>query len=96
MLRVPDLVPTDLLEVQVKVCVALRAKLISEVKVNIGKLKVSQCCSIIVAVLCEPCKQKSKISVDLQRMYRCISGYMQNNVSRHTQLVLSKVKGMAG
>lgn len=40
MLRVPDLVPTDLLEVQVKVCVALRAKLISEVKVNIGKLKV--------------------------------------------------------
>lgn len=39
-LRVPDLVPTDSLEVQVKVCVALRAKLISEVKVNIGKLKV--------------------------------------------------------
>lgn len=39
-LRVPDLVPTDMLEVQVKVCVALRAKLVSEVKVNIGKLKV--------------------------------------------------------
>lgn len=42
-LRVPDLVPTDSLEVQVKVCVALRAKLISEVKVNIGKLKVGKC-----------------------------------------------------
>lgn len=39
-LRVPDLVPTDTFEVEVKVNVALRAKLVSEVKVNICKLKV--------------------------------------------------------
>lgn len=51
-LRVPDLVPTDPLEVQVKVCVALRAKLISEVKVNIGKLKVFYHGTVIVYLLC--------------------------------------------
>lgn len=39
-LRVPDLVPNDKYEVEVKVNVALRAKLVSEVKVNIHKLKV--------------------------------------------------------
>lgn len=41
-LRTPNLVPTDPLEVEIKVNVALRAKLISEVKVNICKLKVNQ------------------------------------------------------
>lgn len=40
-LRVPDLVPSDSVEVLIQVCVALRAKLVSEIKVNIGKLKVS-------------------------------------------------------
>lgn len=41
-LRTPNLVPTDSFEVEIKVNVALRAKLISEVKVNICKLKVTQ------------------------------------------------------
>lgn len=40
-LRTPNLVPTDPFEVETKVNVALRAKLISEVKVNICKLKVT-------------------------------------------------------
>lgn len=40
-LRTPDLVPPDPFEVEIQVNVALRAKLISEVKVNICKLKVS-------------------------------------------------------
>lgn len=40
-LRVPELVPSDSVEVLIQVCVALRAKLVSEIKVNIGKLKVS-------------------------------------------------------
>lgn len=39
-LRVPDLIPTDPYEVEVKVNVALRAKLVSEVKVNVQKLRV--------------------------------------------------------
>lgn len=39
-LRTPALVPTDAFEVEIEVNVALRAKLISEVKVNICKLKV--------------------------------------------------------
>lgn len=41
-LRTPNLVPTDSFEVEIKVNVALRAKLISEVKVNICKLKVTR------------------------------------------------------
>ena len=40
-LRVPEMASCDSLEVLVQVCVALRAKLVSEIKVNIGKLKVS-------------------------------------------------------
>lgn len=40
-LRTPDLVTPDPLEVEIQVNVALRAKLVSEVKVNICKLKVS-------------------------------------------------------
>lgn len=39
-LRVPEMVPTDSLEVLVQVCVALRAKLVSEIRVNISKLAV--------------------------------------------------------
>lgn len=39
-LRVPVLAPANSLEVLVQVCVALRAKLVSEIKVNITKLKV--------------------------------------------------------
>lgn len=39
-LRMPDLIPPDRYDVEVKVNVALRAKLVSEVKVNIHKLKV--------------------------------------------------------
>lgn len=39
-LRTPDLVSPDPLEVEIQVNVALRAKLVSEVKVNICKLKV--------------------------------------------------------
>lgn len=40
-LRVPEMVPTDSLEVLTQVCVALRAKLVSEIRVNISKLAVS-------------------------------------------------------
>lgn len=40
-LRTPDLVTPEAIEVEVQVNVALRAKLISEVKVNICKLKVN-------------------------------------------------------
>lgn len=40
-LRMPDLVATDVFEVEIQVNVALRAKLVSEVKVNVCKLKVS-------------------------------------------------------
>lgn len=40
-LRTPDLVSPDPFEVEIQVNVALRAKLISEVKVNICKLKVN-------------------------------------------------------
>lgn len=40
-LRTPDLVAPDLFEVEIQVNVALRAKLISEVKVNLCKLKVN-------------------------------------------------------
>lgn len=39
--RFPQLVPADPLEVHLQVCVDLRAKLVSEVKVNIEKLKVN-------------------------------------------------------
>lgn len=39
-LRVPDLVAGEASEVLVQVSVALRAKLVSEIKVNVGKLKV--------------------------------------------------------
>lgn len=39
-LRVPEMVPTDSLEVLVQVSVALRSKLVSEIKVNVNKLKV--------------------------------------------------------
>lgn len=45
-LRTPNLVPTDSFEVEIEVNVALRAKLISEVKVNICKLKVTLCLSM--------------------------------------------------
>lgn len=41
-LRVPEMVPTNSLEVLVQVCVALRSKLVSEIKVNINKLKVTK------------------------------------------------------
>lgn len=53
-LRVPELVPSDPLEVQVQVCVALRAKLISEVKININKLKSTYAsCIEILAAICK-------------------------------------------
>lgn len=46
-LRVPELVSAGPLEVHVQVCVALRAKLVSEIKINIQKLKVIVECHII-------------------------------------------------
>lgn len=45
-LRVPEMVPTDSLEVLVQVCVALRAKLVSEIRVNVSKLAVIRSASI--------------------------------------------------
>lgn len=41
-LRVPNLIVNDKIDVHVQVSVALRSKLISEIKVNIEKLKVFQ------------------------------------------------------
>lgn len=41
-LRLPDLVAADLCEVEIQVNVTLRAKLVSEVKVNVCKLKVNR------------------------------------------------------
>lgn len=38
-LRVSDMVQPGPIEVHVQVCVALRAKLVSEIKINIEKLK---------------------------------------------------------
>lgn len=62
-LRVPDLVPTDTFEVEVKVNVALRAKLVSEVKVNICKLKLtySECIEVMASI----CKMLSLATLSL-------------------------------
>jgi Coiled-coil protein 142 len=52
-LRTPQLATPDALEVHVQVNVALRAKLVSEIKVNIEKLKLtSQECINILAAIC--------------------------------------------
>lgn len=52
-LRFPQLVNCDSLEVHLQVCVALRAKLISEVKVNVEKLKeTTKECIEILALIC--------------------------------------------
>lgn len=62
-LRVPNLVPTDPFEVEVQVNVALRAKLVSEVKVNICKLKLtySECIDAMAAI----CKMLSLATLSL-------------------------------
>ncbi|XP_053696391.1 uncharacterized protein LOC128743756 [Sabethes cyaneus] len=62
-LRVPELVTPDALEVQVQVCVALRAKLVSEIKENIRKLKLAsaECIDVLAAV----CRTTSLASLTL-------------------------------
>lgn len=62
-LRVPVLAATDLLEVHLQVCVALRAKLVSEVKINIQKLKqtTAQCIEILASI----CKTTSLATLTL-------------------------------
>ncbi|XP_055644954.1 uncharacterized protein LOC129780574 isoform X2 [Toxorhynchites rutilus septentrionalis] len=62
-LRVPELVTPDALEVQVQVCVALRAKLVSEIKENIRKLKQTgaECIDVLAAV----CRTTSLASLTL-------------------------------
>ncbi|XP_055548511.1 uncharacterized protein LOC129732056 [Wyeomyia smithii] len=62
-LRVPELVSPDALEVQVQVCVALRAKLVSEIKENIRKLKLAsaECIDVLAAV----CRTTSLASLTL-------------------------------
>lgn len=49
-LRTPDLVAPDAFETEIQVNVALRAKLISEVKVNICKLKVSDAAVVFLCI----------------------------------------------
>ncbi|XP_062711971.1 uncharacterized protein LOC134289697 [Aedes albopictus] len=62
-LRVPELVSPNALEVQVQVCVALREKLVSEIKENIRKLK--QACSECIDVLAVVCRTTSLASLTL-------------------------------
>ncbi|XP_058825246.1 uncharacterized protein LOC131685499 [Topomyia yanbarensis] len=62
-LRVPELVSPDALEVQVQVCVALRAKLVSEIKENIKKLKLA--CAECIDVLAAVCRTTSLASLTL-------------------------------
>lgn len=51
-LRFPELAATDTIEVHLQVCVALREKLISEVKVNVDKLKAAtkECIDVLASV----------------------------------------------
>lgn len=65
-LRVPDLVPADSFEVLVQVCVALRAKLVSEIKVNVNKLKVWTLPTTSVSL-----HSKIFLSANLWGVYRC-------------------------
>jgi len=52
-LRVPVLASADPLEVHIQVCVALRAKLVSEIKTNINKLKQTHIqCNEVLASIC--------------------------------------------
>lgn len=51
-LRVPQMVTPDPLEVHIQVCVSLRAKLVSEIKINIQKLKLqaAQCIDVLASI----------------------------------------------
>lgn len=51
-LRVPQMVQPGLLDVHVQVCVSLRAKLVSEIKINIEKLKkqAGECIEVLSSV----------------------------------------------
>ncbi|KFB53386.1 hypothetical protein ZHAS_00021700 [Anopheles sinensis] len=62
-IRVPELSADDPLEVQVQVCVALRAKLVSEIKENIIKLKAT--CTECIDVLAAVCRTTSLASLTL-------------------------------
>ncbi|XP_052867955.1 uncharacterized protein LOC128273922 [Anopheles cruzii] len=62
-IRVPELAADDPLEVQVQVCVALRAKLVSEIKDNIIKLKAT--CTECIDVLAAVCRTTSLASLTL-------------------------------
>uniref|UniRef100_A0A182UHA5 Coiled-coil protein 142 C-terminal domain-containing protein n=1 Tax=Anopheles melas TaxID=34690 RepID=A0A182UHA5_9DIPT len=62
-IRVPELAADDPLEVQVQVCVALRAKLVSEIKENIIKLKAT--CTECIDVLAAVCRTTSLASLTL-------------------------------
>lgn len=55
-LRVPQMVPPGPLDVHVQVCVALRAKLVSEIKINIEKLKkqTGECIDVLSSI-CMTC-----------------------------------------
>ncbi|XP_055382407.1 uncharacterized protein LOC129612681 [Condylostylus longicornis] len=62
-LRVPQLAAADLLEVLIQVCVALRWKLVSEIKVNIQKLK--EAAGACVEILSHVCKTYSLATLTL-------------------------------
>ncbi|XP_059621135.1 uncharacterized protein LOC132264825 [Phlebotomus argentipes] len=62
-LRVPQLVPPDPLEVHIQVCVSLRAKLVSEIKINIEKLK--QTAAQCIVVLSSVCSTTSLATLSL-------------------------------
>lgn len=51
-LRAPELVAVDAAEVLVQVCVTLRAKLVSEIRVNVAKLKrtYDECIDVLATV----------------------------------------------
>lgn len=72
-LRVPVLVPAESQEVLVQVCVALRAKLVSEVKVNITKLKVTLLpCPDVEPISRTKIILKSVHLANVHRVHRCV------------------------
>lgn len=93
-LRVPEMVPSDAAEVLVEVCVALRAKLVSEIKVNVAKLTVSvaqtQLCDWWVNLIARVCS-----TANLRRVHRGAVHHLSDHQSGHAQSVLSGERRVA-
>lgn len=72
-LRVPQMVPPGPLDVHVQVCVSLRAKLVSEIKINIEKLKkqTAECIDILSSV-CMTCSLATlSLCFPVARIWQC-------------------------